>query len=85
MYDFVLFTISKECLVDTISGERFISHAELRRNLGFKCRIPYNYQMKVIRELLDKEYLVVTKSPSCVLVHMKPSDVFYKIKQLEGK
>lgn len=83
LYNFVVLTISKDCLVDTVSGEKFISHNELRRSLGFKCRIPYNFQMKVIKELLDNEYLELCKIPSCVLVHMKPTDFFYKIKMVE--
>lgn len=83
LYEFVVLTVAKESIVDTVSGEKYISHNELRRNLGHKCRIPYHYQMRVIGELLKNDYLEISKIPSCVLVHMKAKDVFYKIKKVE--
>jgi hypothetical protein len=83
LYDFVVLTISRDCLVDTVSGEKFISHAELRRSLGFKCRIPYKFQMKVISELLDKQYLIISKIPSCAIIHVGSADIFYKINKEE--
>ena len=83
VYKIILDNIAREGILDSVTGRTYISHSELRRTLGMKCRIPGDKQVSIISELLELGFLELSKSPTCYLKHLGGGEIFYYVKKVE--
>jgi hypothetical protein len=80
LYCVALKRIVDSGIVETTTGDLYISNSELRIILGTKLRIPYNKQVSFIQELLSLNLIVLTSSPGCI-TGTNGGQTFYCIKK----
>ena len=78
LYKVVLGTICRSGIIETLSGDVYISHYELKRALGERAHIPREKQMTVIKELTELGFISI-KKPIGVYVNKTTSCIFYVV------
>lgn len=56
-YHVIFQQVLKDCILDSISGDAYITNDELHSILGMKCRIKPKYQNMVINDLIVLGYI----------------------------
>lgn len=86
LYNVIINTICCKGVKDSISGDIYISHDELRVLLGSIHHVPPTFQMRIIKELIDNNHLVVTVGGpgSVILRRTNTGEVFYCLKNKHG-
>jgi hypothetical protein len=80
-YKVVIKKIIDYAIIESISGDIYISHAELKNVLGCSLHIPKKEQCKIIKELYDNNILFLSKTPTDLNRKQHNGEVFYSIKK----
>jgi hypothetical protein len=80
-YSNIMEKIIESGLLENVTGDVYISHEELHYVLGLRCKIHSSKQMKIIKELYDNKYIMLTPAPMYLDRKVHQSERFYIIKK----